>query len=305
MKSMKRLGLIAGIAATLVLTCGGVARAVSDGQYSYEKQHCSAFADNYTTSDSFEEGCHSLEFSIADGNDNEWFSYGYQQTSDGNSVDPFSPVIDGDPNGGDPTTGLKLYFGADDNLDNGEHDSSPLVDNGPSDGGGIQFNVSPESVAVWAAALAGADTAYLLTHPLPLVDTGAGACADGLCFAATSQERTAYQGTGTNDHPVYDYSGKTWDPESCAGPSDTEADCSDSSGTHDITYWEAQDGRVTTEPGVQVYEDPDPQGSPIGAYPLPAAYAGTCGVTVGGGPLQAPASPATNDAGQLHADTGC
>ncbi|MEY2566831.1 MAG: hypothetical protein QOE35_1360 [Actinomycetota bacterium] len=302
---MKRLGLIAGIAASLVLMSGGVARAVSDGQYRYQKQHCSAYADNYTTEDSYEAGCHSLEFSVADGNDNEWFSYGYQQTSDGNSVDPFSPVIDGNPNGGDPTTGLKLYFGADDNLDNGEHDSSPLVDNGPSDGGGIQFNVSPESVAVWAAALAGGDTQYLLTHPLPLVDGGFGACADGLCFAATSQERTAYQGTGTNDHPVYDYSGKTWDPESCAGPSDTEADCSDGSGTHDITYWEAQDGRVTTEPGVQVYEDPDPQGSPIGTYPLPAAYAGTCGVTVGGGPLQAPASPATNDAGQLHADTGC
>ncbi|MDQ1373849.1 MAG: hypothetical protein QOJ09_1187 [Actinomycetota bacterium] len=302
---MKRLGLIAGIAAALVLTTGGVARAVSDGQYNYNKQHCSAYADNYTTSDSAEPGCHSAQASVSDGNGNEWFSYGYQQTPDGTSVDPFSPEVSGDPNAGDPTTGLHVYFGADDNLDNGEHDSSPLVDNGPSDGGGIQANLSPESVGLWVAALTTGDTPYLLTHPLPLVDGGFGACADGLCFAATSQERTAYQGTGTNDHPVYDYSGKTWDPQSCAGPSDTTADCSDGSGTHDITYWEAQDGRVTTEPGVQVYEDPDPQGSPIGPYPLTAAYAGTCGVTVGGGDVQAPASPATNDAGQVHADTGC
>ena len=55
----------------------------------------------------------------------------------------------------------------------------------------------------------------------------------------------------------------------------------------------------TPSPGIQVYEDPDPEGSPLGPYPIPSAYAGTCGVVAGGGPLAAPASPLTNDAGQI------
>ena len=54
------------------------------------------------------------------------------------------------------------------------------------------------------------------------------------------------------------------------------------------------------------FEDPDPEGSPIGPYPLPALYAGTCGVVAGGGPAAtAPASPITNSAGQLQVKTGC
>ena len=48
-------------------------------------------------------------------------------------------------------------------------------------------------------------------------------------------------------------------------------------------------GTVNAEPGVQVYEDPDAQASPLDPayeaglsqqpvlYPIPAAYAGTCG----------------------------
>jgi hypothetical protein len=63
---------------------------------------------------------------------------------------------------------------------------------------------------------------------------------------------------------------------------------------------------VYAEPGVQVYEDPDAQASPIGPYPLPAVYAGTCGGIVGGGSAPAaPDSPVTNDAGQIEARTGC
>jgi hypothetical protein len=69
--------------------------------------------------------------------------------------------------------------------------------------------------------------------------------------------------------------------------------------------WHDQVGTVYAEPGVQVYEDPDPEGSPIGPYPLPGAYAGTCGVLVGGGPINAPASPVTSSAGQLDVRSGC
>ena len=60
------------------------------------------------------------------------------------------------------------------------------------------------------------------------------------------------------------------------------------------------------EPGIQIYEDPDPQGSPIGpSYPIPAFYVGTCGLIVGGGQMTMPSSPFTNKAGQFVVPTGC
>ena len=78
--------------------------------------------------------------------------------------------------------------------------------------------------------------------------------------------------------------------------------------------WRDQEGTVYAEPGVQVYEDPDPQASPIdpvaeieggardgGApipdggpslYPLPGTYAGTCGLIVNGAVVaEQPADP--------------
>ena len=71
-------------------------------------------------------------------------------------------------------------------------------------------------------------------------------------------------------------------------------------------YRRAEAQHVVAEPGVVVYGDPDPQSSPIGPYPLPAAYVGTCGVTAGGGTAPAaPASPVTNSAGQVSVSTGC
>ena len=60
------------------------------------------------------------------------------------------------------------------------------------------------------------------------------------------------------------------------------------------------------EPGIQIYEDPDPQGSPIGPwYPIPAFYVGTCGLIVGGGQMAMPESPFTNKGGQFVVSTGC
>jgi hypothetical protein len=88
---------------------------------------------------------------------------------------------------------------------------------------------------------------------------------------------------------------------SCAGPTDSRDDC----GGHRLSYWEDEEGTVYVEPGLQIYEDPDAQGSPEGPYPIPAVYVGTCGVVLGGGVLQAPDSPVTNGAGQVVIPTGC
>jgi hypothetical protein len=149
----------------------------------------------------------------------------------------------------------------------------------------------------------GLDRSFILTHPLPVGSAGFGACADGICFTVTTERRVAYQG-GSESAPARDvanYGGVEWDPESCGGPDDQAEDC----GGQPISYWHEKNGTTYVEPGIQIYEDPDPQGSPLPPYPLPAIYVGTCGLIVGGGPLQLPASPYTNDAGQIVVPTGC
>jgi hypothetical protein len=285
----------------LILGTGATAWAVSDGHYRPGSQHCSGAANDSEDPTRVEPDCRNFIFSVSDGAGNEsWF--GFRQTADGDTVDPTNPDYHA-ASTLDPASGMHVYFGADDNLDNGEHDSSPLINNGASDGGAIVVNADPASVDPWMAAVSTANVAYLLTHPIPVLDAGFGACADGICAAITTLERIAYAGGDRSkpSQPVYDYSGKVWDPDSCGGPSDTAADC----GGEDILAWHNKDGDRTTEPGVQVFEDPDPQGSPIGPYPLPALYAGTCGVVVGGGPLEIPDSPLTNSAHQLQISTGC
>jgi hypothetical protein len=151
---------------------------------------------------------------------------------------------------------------------------------------------------------------YLLTHPLPLVDFGIGACTDGLCQSTQTQQRRAYDGGNASapDRDAADYGGYTWDPESCSSADPNPETCGNKPGG--ISYWHDQSGDVYVEPGVQVYEDPNPAGSPIAMYPVPAFYAGTCGVIVGGGPSGSAtrlpsAVPMTNDAGQLVVATGC
>ena len=193
-------------------------------------------------------------------------------------------------------------MGADDNLDNGEHDSSSKIGDGPSDGGAIVFNVAPDSLGVWLNALTSGDTSYVLTHPVPLVDAGFGSCADGVCESVQTQQRTAYQGDNKASRDVANYDGKQWDPDTCGGPIRDTAPTR----PRGLALARYKNGDAYVEPGVQVYEDPNPEGSPIGPYPLPAVYAGTCGVIAGGGPVPAaPASPVTNSAGQLVVPTQC
>lgn len=308
MFAMKRAGVVfAAVAAALLLSCTA-AYAVSDGQYRSARQHCTGDADNSEKPQRTEPGCQALTINVQDGNGEPLF-FGFQQTPDGTSVDPTSPVYGLRTNQVNTLNSWHLYFGADDNLDSGEHDSSPEISNGPSDGGAIAANYDLATLRPWVNALMNADAAYLATHPVPLLDAGFGSCADGFCLAITTQERVAYTGGGDPSHrqPVADYSGKQWDPPDCAGPSDSAKEC----GPGGIKSWHKRDGVRTTEPGVQVFEDPDPQGSPIGPYPIPALYVGTCGVIAGGGGDQggpapaAPDSPITNSAGQLYVPTAC
>lgn len=210
-------------------------------------------------------------------------------------------------------SGFALYFGANDGLDSGEHDEpdgrhgTSKEQNGPSDGGAVQLRWHPGQLNSWLplvlAGVAKANPAALATDPFPLADAGAGACADGLCVAGQSHRRVAWRGGGKGGkrRDAYDYTGKQWDPYDCSGQSvAAEKKCHDRHHKNADSYYRDEAKQVVVEPGLQVYEDPDPNGSPLlPTYPLPAGYAGSCGVTVGGGPLTLPSSPVTNRAGQL------
>jgi hypothetical protein len=193
------------------------------------------------------------------------------------------------------------------------------VQDGPSDGGAIVFNWHPAEIVGWGDALQHGDTSQLFWNPVAVADTGAGSCADGFCASVQTRRRTVYEGGNQGSRDVYDYSGKQWDPYGCSSGDQTSED-PQSCGGQSMNEWKQQEAAtVNAEPGAQVYEDPDPQSSPLdpvyesGAtqspvlYPLPGVYAGTCGVTAGGGPLATapPGTPGTNSAGQISVPTGC
>jgi hypothetical protein len=345
---LRKLLLGGAAAATLVLAGSGVALAVSDGGYDYERQHCSAHAAS-TIDDSAEPGCHSATVSVYDGSDSdpkatsdakspkhEYLNVGTQQQPDGAAAPaeggdatveghpvPFGNGTDHssyqNPREADPTQGMNFYFGSDDNLDNGEHDNSELGSGGPSDGGAITVNVDPANVA-WLAALGTGDPATILTYishnPVPFVNAQIGMGADGHDMTITTNQRTIYEGgcdpnnppadTGTCPAPrdAGDYEGMNWDPPSCSGPSDTAEDCSQDGNGWTLGDWHNHRGTTYAEPGIQIYEDPDPQGSPepAEAWPQPTATATTCGVYAGGGPANFTGAPGANGAGQLQAE---
>ena len=298
---------VAGLTAALLLTTGGAAFAMSDGVYTPADQRCDEEANDTANADTAQEGCQNATVYLKNG-DWEIVRVGTLQTPEGTFVHELVVDSDFDVSQIDPTRGAHVYFGADDNLSQGEHDGASGMGNGPSDGGAIRLVIDPASLQAWVDAVTAGDTSYLQTHPIPL-SFGMGECADGICSSVTTERRVAYQGGDDESHrDAADYEGVTWDPESCAGPSATPADCDDPSTPHkkeSIKHWNNRVGTVYAEPGVQVYEDPDPEGSPIGPYPLPGAYAGTCGVVAGGGPIAAPESPVTNGAGQIDVRSGC
>jgi len=287
------ISILAGIA---LLGTGGIARAQSDGVYNPKDQRCDE-EHNDTANEEIvhdnTERCQNLTVFVENG-DHEVVRAGTLHTADGTVVHNY--LVDGDFGEGiDPSNGARVYFGADDNLDLGEHDGASGMGHGPSDGGGIQLVAfDPASLSAWMTAVQGSDLVYLFTHPFPFLSFSTGACADGICFAVTTTQTVAYQGGDTSGthRDSADYEGVKWDPEDCSGPRETgtpeaptsrEA-CDDPSTTdyqESIYDWNNQVGTVYNQPGVSVYEDPNPEGSPLGGvYPIPGAYVGTCGAIV-------------------------
>jgi hypothetical protein len=292
-KHQRTLIVGALVLAVGVASVGVAAAGISTGGYRPDRQHCTGDADDSDHPSRVEPGCRSAALSLEDGHGTEGLGAGTQQTAEGEN--PNAVSVEASPLAMDPMSGGSVYLGADDNLDTGEHDSSSVLGDGPSDGGAVVLTADPAAMAAWMDAARTGDAGYLLTHPAPFLHGGTGACADGICASVQTQQALAYQGGDA------DYQGQAWDPETCAGPSDTAADC----GHDGIGFWHRHSPTTYVEPGVQVYEDPSPEASPIGPYPLPALAVTTCGVFVGGGPLQLPASPLTNRAGQLAIPTAC
>src|SRR5215212_7408537 len=149
------------VAGALVFGVSGVALAVSDGNYDYEKQHCAGNSQDSDNPDRVDPGCRTVSIVVSDSSGHEWVSAGILQAPDG--TEPHE--LDGPTVApGDPAAfagGVHTYFGADDNLDNGEHDGSSYIANGPSDGGAIKTNLDPAAIAVWIAALMAGDSSYL------------------------------------------------------------------------------------------------------------------------------------------------
>lgn len=229
-------------------------------------------------------------------------------------------TMSGRSGGAPDLTHAQLYFGADDGLDSGEHDEpdgkhgTMTEQNGPSDGGAILVRWHPLAFAKWLpTVIKGMETgnfSALARNPVPFLSAGFGACADGICLAVESRRTESLRGgggggsggrAGMKNRDVYNYDGKTWDPYNCSGESPAaEKQCRDATHKNEDAYLNNEAKHVYLEPGVQFFEDPDPNGSPLlPAYPLPAVYVGSCGITLGGGPLTFPASPITNHSGQL------
>jgi hypothetical protein len=242
----------------------------------------------------------------------------------------YQPIVD---------NGVIVYYGMDDNTDNGEHDGlgpystgggqhNKGAINGPSDGGAILLVLTPMK----------AGTTPSQTQPEGAVNASTGFCADGICTEATTEQQTVYHGCGARDSygktrcdrgtpqsaNVYDYApgGSTANDPSVSRES---PNCNSGSAANSGTaacgpggmdaLRAATPANENAEPGVQVYSDPDPQRSPAAPSPLwptPALYAGTCGVyagspattgqVLGSSPQAVGPFPVTNQAGQVAFD---
>lgn len=234
----------------------------------------------------------------------------------------YQPIVD---------NGLLVYYGMDDNSDNGEHDGlgpysikqepwNSGAENGSSDGGAIMLLLTPMK----------AGNTPTQTNPEGLVNVGMGFCADGICGAGTTEQQTVYHGCDANSHVhcdkgtpqnanVYNYApggNPANDPsvnsesQNCnsGDPSTTSQQACGPGGMN--AYRSATPANENVEPGVQIYTDPDPQRSPAAPspfWPTPALYVGTCGVYAGspattGKAFGSSPTPATNQAGQVAID---
>lgn len=357
---VSRLVLVPAVALSSLLALGGVAAALSGGDYSSDRMDCTKDAEAYDKPYA-QYGCHNLKVNVESGN-TRYAEVGLDQMPNGDNATPGlfgegAPGSDNFPHGfcaaantggtngktgtecgdgkgsargigawvvGDLNekslrqvlymagvhrtytiknlgdNGFDVEFGADDNLDGGEHDGfsgrpdvgTNGLQNGPSDGGSIGLHVRPLSKETLPSG----------TNITPFLMFEAGSCADGICEDVTTHKHEVYKGGANKERNAADYTGRQWDPEECDGASlEGERSCaSGKNKTH--RDWYNQEGRVYAEPGVQVYEDPDSAASPIdpiaeffGAlgvanpapplYPLPGFYVGTCGVILNGDPV--------------------
>ena len=195
----------------------------------------------------------------------------------------------------------QVYFGADDNLDNGEHDGvNPTDDHGkdakvadgPSDGGAWQANTHLQGDPSDPASLSQNVDPTDMHNPVRGADIGTGACADGLCAGADTTHRKDFQGgcASCPDQSVYNDQYTTqWRSPDCNGQStanQNQCGAGWQNGDEQGNIYQpwSERGAYYTDPGVFVYQDPDPQASPefpiTPTYPMCELYAGTMGVWV-------------------------
>jgi len=243
------------------------------------------------------------------------------------------------------TQGLIAYFGMDDNTDNGEHDGlsgvpagcpanaaagtysdanpAPCTDgalNGPSDGGAMTLSVTPLNATNTPTA----------SHPEGAANYSMGFCADGICGAFSTQQQSVYQGCGSTNGSNHAACSGTQNNkcdgnvyENCA-PASTQETAACSSGGHDNggnACFTNSDGssnpngdngyvsntpqNMNVEPGIQTYQDPDPQRSPAAPFGTPGLYVGTCGVYANdGGGSVGPGISGTLTGGAVNANPG-
>lgn len=232
----------------------------------------------------------------------------------------------------------------------GQYSSGNTFDGSPDGGGtyvawhpvtGIESVMSWPAVFEQAASAGSlAPLAPVLENPLPLLSLGFGLGFDGPYVGIYTNRETLYRGGGGSDtstssqRDLYNYqepngTAKDWQPSACSngsasseqacytqpGSNGTTPVCTEGGGPNDPTcganYYQQQEAsNVTSEPGVMVYNNPDPQSS--GAGGTPGTYVGTCGAVVPTGSFSLPSEDLgpvgyTNAAGQFVAadPTGC
>lgn len=188
----------------------------------------------------------------------------------------------------EPPKELHVFFGADDNLESGEHDGIPETNcepdgqggevcyhntdlaNGPSDGGEIRFDAAPNT----DDPAENFDVEHT-DNVLTTIYAGLGACVDGICFNAGTGERQVYD--GGQDGRVY------LDDATADDYKDTDDYCSYDNEGNCVREVHDQQQDFYSRPGVNVYADPDPQDSSLGPFDGSTnTHVGTGGVVIFG-----------------------
>lgn len=175
-----------------------------------------------------------------------------------------------------PPKEVHIYNGADDNLESGEHDGVPEGENGedrdlangPSDGGAIRVDVTPNTDD--PSQNVGSDP---MTDPLPAAYAGIGMCVDGICMTTATRERRVYDG-GQDDN-----GGRLYLDNADEDDFKDDGDACDYRNENDCvrTIRDSQQD-FYAHPGITIYDDPDPQDSSLG-FP---GESGTTHVGTGG-----------------------